>query len=168
MPQTATSYYDNMGRVWKVTMPDVTAGRYRDAIERALQHAEVRPEDVTLITPHGVGSGPYDRFEAISLAGVFGRNGERWPPLMVLKGAVGHTLGGCALVETVASLLALARGEIPISARCAEPDPELALGRTRGDAMTSPWALDPRWVLLKCTNGFAGQNGAMVLRSVDG
>ena len=67
-----------------------------------------------------------------------------------------------------ASLLALARGEIPISARCAEPDPELALGRTRGDAMTSPWALDPRWVLLKCTNGFAGQNGAMVLRSVDG
>src|SRR5206468_6332505 len=100
--------------------------------------------------------------------GVFGRNGERWPPLMVLKGAVGHTLGGCALVETVASLLALARGEIPISARCAEPDPELALGRTRGDAMTSPWALDPRWVLLKCTNGFAGQNGAMVLRSVDG
>lgn len=148
---------------WKVTMPDVTSGRYAHAIAAAMRSAGVRPDDISLITPHGVGSGLYDHFEALSLASVFGGNkGDNrpaWPPLMVLKGAVGHTLGGCALVETVASILALEAGEIPTAGRCVDTDPALPLGRPREGPLPA------RWTFLKCTNGFAGQNGAIVLRS---
>jgi 3-oxoacyl-(acyl-carrier-protein) synthase len=96
-------------------MPDVTHGRYGHAIDQALRAAAVRPEEISLITPHGLGTGLFDRFEAMSLASVFGNGSHAapWPPLMLLKGAVGHTLGGCVLIETAASLLALAKGEIP-------------------------------------------------------
>ena len=70
---------------WKVTMPDVTAGRYRHAIAAALASAGTAPEEISLITPHGVGSGLYDQFEAVSLAGVFGTSGAPWPPMMALS-----------------------------------------------------------------------------------
>ena len=145
---------------WKVTVPDVSGRRYSRAIARALDAADVLPEDITMISPHGVGAGLLDRYEAESLAEVFGNGGRDWPALLPLKGAIGHTLGGCALVEIVGALLALGRREIPAAARVDELDPALPIGRP---AQT----LDARsWTLLKCVNGFGGQNGAVVLRSV--
>ena len=79
---------------------------------------------------------------------------------MPAKAAVGHTLGGCVLVETV--------GRDP-RARAA-PDPGVdALHRSRSPAAARDGARSGNrrddWVLLKCTNGFAGQNGAIVLRA---
>lgn len=144
---------------WKVTFPDVTGQHYGMAMSSALRAAGIRPEDVGLIVPHGVGSGLYDRFEAISLAKVFADGGRAWPPLMPLKGAVGHTLGGCALLETIPAILAMQHREIPEAARCLHPDPILRLGTPHRDSVPDDG------VILKCTNGFAGQNGAMVIRA---
>jgi 3-oxoacyl-(acyl-carrier-protein) synthase len=146
---------------WKVTMPDVASERYAEAIEGALRVAGVQPEEISLVAPHGVGTGMLDHFEAETLARIFG-DGERvWPPLMTVKAAVGHTLGGCVLVETVAALLALRHGELPTVVRCEDPDRGLPLGASRAQPGDGPWTL------LKCTNGFAGQNSAIVLRSAD-
>ncbi len=143
---------------WKVTVPDAEARRYAHAIQSALASARVRPEDVTLIAPHGVGAPLLDRYEAESLAEVFGRNGN-WPALLPLKGAIGHTLGGCALVETIGAILSLSHGSLPAGGALHEIDPALPLGAGRRE-------IDPRdWTLLKCTNGFGGQNGAVVFRS---
>ena len=113
-----------------------------------------------MISPHGVGASLLDRYEAEALAEVFGNGGGDWPVLLPLKGAVGHTLGGCALVETVGSLLAIEHEQVPAAARVDTFDPALPLGR-------SVRKLDARnWTLLKCVNGFGGQNGAIVLRSI--
>lgn len=144
---------------WKVTMPDVQSDRYAAAIERGLRFAGVKPDEVNLITPHGVGAPMLDHFEAESLAEVFPGGGDPWPPLLTVKRALGHTLGGCVLVEIVASILALERRELPPLIRCADPDSSLPFGPQREDD------LPENWVLLKCTNGFAGQNSAVVLRS---
>ena len=145
---------------WRVTMPDVRGGWYAKAIDAALRSAGVAPAEVSLVAPHGVGSGMLDQFEAESLAAVFGTGGPPWPPLLVGKAALGHTLGGSVLVETAAALLALARSELPEVVRCAAPDPRLPL---EAPAAVRLPATD--WVMLKCSNGFAGQNGAVVLRA---
>jgi 3-oxoacyl-(acyl-carrier-protein) synthase len=142
---------------WKITMPDVASDRYGAAITAALRSARIAPERVTLLAPHGVGTAMLDHFEVETLARVFGGDGRRWPALLLVKAAVGHTLGGCVLVETAASLLALGHGRIPALVGCDGVDPRLPLG-ARADF--KPGA---DWVLLKCTNGFAGQNGAIVL-----
>ena len=145
---------------WKVTLPDVTGQRYGRAIGRALTAAGVAPSQVTLISPHGVGAGLLDRYEADALASVFRNDASDWPAFLPLKGAIGHTLGGCALVETVGALLSLAAAEMPSVIRVDELDPGLPLGRSFRPLDGGPWTL------LKCTNGFGGQNGAIVLRSV--
>lgn len=147
---------------WKITMPDVAGDRYASAITGGLRSAGIGPEEVTLITPHGVGTNMLDHFEANTLAGVFPDGGRPWPPLMAVKAALGHSLGGCVLLETVASILALQRNEIPGVTRCESLDPTLPIGAPRED-----WATE-RWVLLKCTNGFAGQNSAIVLAAPSG
>jgi 3-oxoacyl-[acyl-carrier-protein] synthase II len=144
---------------WKVTVPDVAGRRYAHAIARALRAADVRPDEVTMIVPHGVGASLLDRYEAEALAEVFGSGGD-WPSFLPLKGAIGHTLGGCALVETVGALLALDHEQLPSASRIDAQDKTLPLGRSsqRLDAAS--------WTLLKCVNGFGGQNGAFVLRSI--
>jgi 3-oxoacyl-(acyl-carrier-protein) synthase len=144
---------------WKVTMPDVASDRYFEAIVRGLREARVEPGDVSLVAPHGVGTGMLDHFEARTLARVFPEGQREWPPLMAVKAGVGHTLGGCVLIETAAAILALERREVPGVTRVERPDPRLGLGRSREGRP------DAEWVLLKCTNGFAGQNSAIVLRS---
>ncbi len=144
---------------WKVTLPDVASGRYGQVIARALTGARVAAEKVTLISPHGIGADVLDRYETMSLAKTFGDAGSAWPAIMPLKGAIGHSLGGCVLVETVGALLALDRGEIPSAARVVDLDPTLPVGKISGPT------LDRDWVMLKCTNGFAGQNAAIVLRA---
>jgi len=146
---------------WKVTMPDVASDRYAAALRAALKTTGVEPDEVTLVAPHGVGAPMLDHFEAHTLAEIFGAARGGWPPLMTVKAAVGHTLGGCVLVETVAALQALEQGEIPAVARCDDPDPALPLGTPRGEPGGAGWTL------LKCTNGFAGQNSAILLRSVE-
>ena len=80
--------------------------------------------------------------------------------MMPLKGAFGHTLGGCALVETIPAILAMKHGKIPASARMDDHDPVLPLGPCRKGGLGNGGG-----VFLKCTNGFAGQNGVIVLRS---
>lgn len=144
---------------WKVTMPDVSSDRYAAAMRRALQSAGVGPDEITLITPHGVGAPMLDHFEADSLAEIFPDGNRVWPPLMAVKAALGHTLGGCVLIETVASILALGHGRNPAVTRCDELDPALPLGSPETQTLTEPW------ILFKCTNGFAGQNAAIVLAS---
>ena len=145
---------------WKVTVPDVAGRRYARAIAKALLSADVRSDEITMIVPHGVGASLLDRYEAEALAEVFGTGGREWPSFLPLKGAIGHTLGGCALVETVAALLALEHEQLPAAARVEAFDPSLPLGRS------SPHVDGVRWTLLKCVNGFGGQNGAFVLRSI--
>lgn len=144
---------------WKVTVPDVSGRRYSRAIAGALHAATLSPGDVTMIAPHGVGAPLLDRYEAESLAEVFGKGGD-WPVLLPLKGAIGHTLGGCALVETIGAMMAIEHGSMPSSARLDELDPSLPIGRVPSALTSGPWKL------LKCTNGFGGQNGAFVLGSV--
>ncbi len=144
---------------WKVTMPDVTQARYATAIRGALRSAEMTTDQVSAIIPHGVGAPMLDHFEANNLAEVFGDGSTEWPPLVTFKTALGHSLGGCVLLETVASIAMLQQREIPALVRCDHPDPALPIGPS------SYGPLPEDWVLLKCTNGFAGQNSAIVLSS---
>ena len=143
---------------WKVTLPDVTRQLYATAIERALAASGVGHDEVSVLVPHAVGSGLLDHFEAEALSRVF-TNGRPWPTILTVKAALGHTLGGCVLIETAAALLALDKRSFPALIRCDDPDPRLPLGERRSD-----WDEDGG-VLLKCTNGFAGQNSAVVLRA---
>jgi len=127
------------------------------AMQRALSDAGVPPHRVDQINAHGTGTLVGDRAEALAIARLFSQ------PVSVcsLKGAVGHTIAAAGAVELAASLGAMARGWMPGTAGCEEPDPECpvlvqreALGRTPG-------------ILLSNSFGFGGQNACLVAAHPD-
>jgi 3-oxoacyl-[acyl-carrier-protein] synthase II len=88
----------------------------RDGIERAMRDAFARagrtPEEVDLVVAHGTGTPLNDALESRLLLSTFAAN-ERGPLITAVKGAVGHTSGGAALVSLDVAIRCLAAGVVP-------------------------------------------------------
>ena len=74
----------------------------------ALADADLRPEDVDLISAHATGTRQGDAEEAAALRDLFGAN----TPVASLKGHLGHTLAASGAIELVAVLEMIAQNII--------------------------------------------------------
>lgn len=142
---------------WKVAVPNLTQPWYEETLRRACAAARVEPEDIDLLNPHGAGTALGDLQEARGLTAVYGEWPER-PRITALKGAVGHTLGASAALETAASLLALKHQTIPPSIGFQSPDPKLKIKLVERPQPT------PLRAVLKMACGFAGFLGGAVFQ----
>ncbi|MGH7198677.1 MAG: beta-ketoacyl synthase N-terminal-like domain-containing protein [Candidatus Omnitrophota bacterium] len=139
----------------KVTLPNVASGLYAQTIAEALKDAGVRPEEVDLINPHGIGTGITDLHEANSISKVLGRSKT---PVTAFKPYVGHNLGSSALLELCILLLSMKEGFIPPTLNCGEMDGQINLNLVRsGVEKTISTAM-------KLSCAFAGYNAAAVFR----
>lgn len=145
---------------WKITLPDPELALYGRALRGALDAAGIAPEEIDLLIPHGVATGLGDAYEARCLGRALGDHLAS-VPVLALKGAIGHNLGGSALSELAIGLLAMESGQVPPSPGCDRPDPALGV---RAGAMVGARRIRH---LLKGANGFAGFNAAVVLSSPD-
>ena len=93
-----------------------------EVVHRTLTTAKVAIDDVVAIKAHGTGTRDNDLSEGRGLAKLFG---EKLPPVVSLKGAVGHTLGAAGAVETAVWLACCEEGFIPRSYGFSEIDPEI-------------------------------------------
>lgn len=78
-------------------------------IRDALCDAKVEPCDVGLIKAHATGSETNDRAEGTGLRHVF----SQMPPVLALKSSLGHTLGGCGVIELAVLWFCLRGGFVP-------------------------------------------------------
>lgn len=82
------------------------------AMEKAMAKAGCRPEDISVLLPHGDGTGSGDEAELAALARVF--KTRRDPlPVFAVKAVIGHLLAGAALVDTVVACLILKNRTLP-------------------------------------------------------
>jgi 3-oxoacyl-[acyl-carrier-protein] synthase I len=93
-----------------------------DVISHTLSKAGIAAQNVTAIKAHGTGTRDNDLSEGRGLRKVFG---AKLPPVVSLKGALGHTLGAAGAVETAVWLSCCEAGEIPCSFGFKEIDPEI-------------------------------------------
>ncbi|MET7438798.1 beta-ketoacyl synthase N-terminal-like domain-containing protein [Streptomyces sp. NPDC004082] len=128
----------------------------RDAHERA----GVTPDDIGLVLAHGTSTALNDPTEAGALLEVFGTDG---PPVTGIKGSVGHTSGGAALMSLLVAVDALRTGVVPPTAGLRRPDAEaekldLVYGEPR-----------PSRARLAQVNafGFGGVNAVTVVEACD-
>jgi 3-oxoacyl-[acyl-carrier-protein] synthase II len=86
----------------------------------ALEDALVGPAEIDVVFASANSTPALDRVEALALAEVFGPRGV---PVVSVKGALGEfgASGGAALM---AALVGLARGVMPPTLGCGQPDPE--------------------------------------------
>ncbi|MFA5321676.1 MAG: beta-ketoacyl synthase N-terminal-like domain-containing protein [Smithella sp.] len=93
-----------------------------EVVQQTLTSARVSAGDVVAIKAHGTGTRDNDLSEGRGLVKLFG---EKLPPVVSLKGAIGHTLGAAGAVETAVWLSCCEEGFIPRSFGFTEIDPEI-------------------------------------------
>ena len=91
-------------------------------VQQSLGIAQVSADDVVAVKAHGTGTRDNDLSEGRGLVKFFG---EKLPPVVSLKGAVGHTLGAAGAVETALWISCSEEGTIPRSFGFSEIDPEI-------------------------------------------
>ena len=138
-----------------ITAPAPGGAGAAACMQLALDDAGVDAGVIGHVNAHGTSTPLNDAAEAEAIAKVFGEAGV---PVTSTKGVTGHLIGAAGSTEAVASLLALAHGEVPPTANHERPDPALAVDVVAGAARP----LDPKPVLSN-SFGFGGHNATLVL-----
>jgi 3-oxoacyl-[acyl-carrier-protein] synthase II len=106
------------------------------AMKSALRDAGKTPADVGHINAHGLSTIERDADEARAIHKVFGDRAKD-VPVFALKSYFGNLGAGSAVVELIASVLAMRDGKLPRTLNYSTPDPSCALAVTKNDT-TSP------------------------------
>lgn len=107
---------------YHITAPDPKGIGAVLAMERALEDAQVAPEQVQYINAHGTSTMLGDIAEAGAIKRVFGQYATDGLMVSSTKSCTGHMLGGTGGVELIASALAIRDGIIPATANLEDPE----------------------------------------------
>ncbi|MGB3087981.1 MAG: beta-ketoacyl-[acyl-carrier-protein] synthase family protein [Phycisphaerae bacterium] len=125
-------------------------------MQEALRRARVEPGAVDYVHAHGTATVPNDLAEARAIRrALLGAEGVS---VSSTKGAHGHLLGAATAVETVLTILAMERQEVPPTANLTDPDPAIGLDCTPLRPRRRPIRH-----ALKIASGFGGQSLALCL-----
>ncbi|MCL2132367.1 MAG: beta-ketoacyl-[acyl-carrier-protein] synthase family protein [Lentimicrobiaceae bacterium] len=80
------------------------------AMKKAIENAQLSPEQIDYINAHGTGTANNDLSEGTAILRIFG---EKIPPFSSTKAFTGHTTSAAGGVEAVISILALQHNFIP-------------------------------------------------------
>jgi len=141
-----------------LTAPDPSGLSVRLALDRALNAAKLNYDDLALYLAHGTGTQLNDELEARVVEVVFAGN-ERLT-IVGTKGALGHSLGACGVVEFILLLQMLDRQLAPATVGLTEPIGGVCarFPGPEGRKLSGPYGVS-------VTLGFGGFNTALVARA---
>ncbi len=132
------------------------------AMQRAMQKACIRPEEVDYINAHGTSTPFNDRTETTSIKTAFGEHAHKLA-ISSTKSMTGHTLGAAGGIEAIFSLLALQEGLLPPTINLHHPDPECDLDYVPNEARHA--AIN---VAMSNSMGFGGHNACLIFKKYEG
>ena len=140
-----------------ITQPDPSGVGPRQAMERALQSAEISADQVDYINAHGTATIFNDAAEGKAISQLF--NGV---PVSSTKSMMGHSLGAAGAIEAVISLLALRHQFLPPNINFDALDDRLDLNVVANESR-------PAVVRMALSNsfGFGGTNASILIRRVE-
>src|SRR5205809_2810742 len=136
-----------------ITQPDPSGIGPRQAMERALQSAQVSANEVDYINAHGTATVFNDAAEGKAISAVF--NGV---PVSSTKSMMGHSLRAAGAVEAVFCLLALQHQFLPSNINFTASDDGLDLDIVANE--TRPTVLR---IVLSNSFGFGGTNASILM-----
>jgi len=156
------SGYGLSADAYHMTAPPPDGGGAARAMQLALKHAGISPEEVDYINAHATSTGLGDISETHAIKTVFGDYAKK-VPISSTKSMTGHLLGGAGAVELAACALAIRDSVIPPTINLDNPDPECDLDYT-------PMTAREKKVRVAVTNsfGFGGHNATLVATAFEG
>jgi 3-oxoacyl-[acyl-carrier-protein] synthase II len=128
------------------------------AMRRALQKANLQPEQVDYINAHGTSTEYNDSTETAAIKTCFGEHAYK-VPISSTKSMTGHTLGAAGAVESVISIMAISTRIIPPTINLHHPDPECNLDYVPNEARHAVVN-----VAMSNSMGFGGHNTCLVFK----
>ena len=147
---------------YHMTAPPPDGGGAARAMQLALEHAKITPNQVDYINAHATSTGLGDISETRAIKKVFGEGAHK-VSISSTKSMTGHLLGGAGAVEMAACALAIRDSVIPPTINLENPDPECDLDYT-------PNVAKEKKVRVAVNNsfGFGGHNATLVAAAFSG
>lgn len=142
-----------------ISAPDPSGIGACMAMQRAVNDAHLRPEQIDYVVAHGTSTPLNDATESRAIRAAFGEHADRLA-ISSNKSMLGHTLGAAGAMSGLAAILAIRDGVIPPTINQDTPDPDCDLDYTPNVARHAQ-------VGAAIVNGFGfgGQNVVSVFRS---
>ena len=145
---------------WKITVPNIGKNSYNKTIAESLERCGLQSDDIDIITTHGLGAPLVDQYEAKAITDVFGENFKK-PFITAYKPYFGHTLGNCALLETIILLLSIKENLILPVLNYEGEDTKLKINVIQEKIRTK------LTTGMKIVWGFGGYNAATIFKKID-
>jgi 3-oxoacyl-[acyl-carrier-protein] synthase II len=130
------------------------------AMQRALEAAAMRPDEIGYINAHGTATLINDATETAAIKKVFGKHATR-VAISSTKSMHGHLLGAAGALEFAAGVLALHRQTVPPTINLEVPDPECDLDYVPGMART----MGAMTAVMSNSFAFGGTNAVLICRT---
>ncbi len=153
-----TSQSNNLNPAYEHLEPDGAC--LRIAIEKAMQEAQIEPDDLDLIIPHGTGIPQDDLAEARAIKDALGKAAMK-PAVWPTKSMLSNTGAASGALDVIAAVCAMAEGKIPAAKNC----DRIAQGCNL-NIVKKPIQKEIRYALC-CSYTYGGQVAAVVLKKTN-
>ena len=146
-----------------IVAPDPEGKGALNAMKFALKDADMKPEDINYINPHGTSTGLGDIAESQAIAEIFGDK-EKNPNLLVssTKSMHGHMLGATGAVEAIVCIKTMTDGIVPPTINLDNQDEHVA----NLDYVPHKARQAKIHAALSNSFGFGGHNATLVFKEV--
>ncbi len=143
-----------------ITLPHPEGEGAIRAMQNALNHGGINPEDVAYVNAHGTSTPAGDIAESHAIESVFGAHSSAlW--VSSTKSMTGHMLGAAGAVEAAVCALAITEGRVPPTINLTQPDPRCRLDYVANHAREATIK-----VAVSNSFGFGGTNVSLAFRAV--
>ena len=148
--------YGATADAFHVTAPDPDADGASQAIQIALDEANMNPQDIHYISGHGTATDLNDAMETKAVKTIFKDHAYNIP-MSSTKSMTGHAMGGTAAMEAIFSILAICDNVAPPTTNYETPDPDCDLDYIPNQAREMP--ID---TVMSNSFGFGGHNASLI------
>ena len=150
--------YGATSDAYHITSPSPDGDGASRAMVRAMESANIKPEDVDYINAHGTSTHLNDLCETMAIKKAFGESANK---VMVssTKGNTGHLLGAAGGVEAIFCTKALETGKVPPTINYKEKDEDCDLDIVPNEVRDADLKL-----VMSNSLGFGGHNASIILK----
>ena len=150
--------YGATSDAYHITSPSPDGDGASRAMVRAMESANIKPEDVDYINAHGTSTHLNDLCETMAIKKAFGESANK---VMVssTKGNIGHLLGAAGGVEAIFCTKALETGKVPPTINYKEKDEDCDLDIVPNEVRDADLKL-----VMSNSLGFGGHNASIIFK----
>lgn len=145
---------------YHITSPDPEGNGGANAMKRAIEDANIKPEEIDYINAHGTSTHLNDTTETMAIKKAFGEASKK-VKVSSTKGNTGHLLGAAGAIEAIFSVKAIEEQIIPPTINYKVKDEECDLDITPNEIVKTKVE-----TVMSNSLGFGGHNASIILRKI--